>query len=96
VFLQVGDRIFDGSLPFKTQVAIPGLDRQPCDLGRPYAWSVHIELPVTQPVNPAMRPLYERNPYYFFVEFIGPIPIGNVDDAVIKLRRHHTDFPDLS
>jgi hypothetical protein len=43
-----------------------------------------------------MWPLYERNPYYFFIEFIGPIPIGNMDDAVIKLRWHHADFPDLS
>jgi hypothetical protein len=92
----MGYRVINRSLPFKTQIAVAGLDRQTRNFGGLYTRSMHIELLVTEPVGPTVRPLHEFGPYYYFVEFIGPVPIGNVDYAVIKSGWYHADFPDLS
>jgi hypothetical protein len=89
-------RVVNRSLPFKAQIAVAGLDRQTRNFGWLYTRTVDIELLVTKPVGPPMRPLYELSSNNFFVELIGPNPIGNVDYAVIEPGWYHADFPYLS
>ena len=90
VLLQMRYRVVNRSLPFKTKIAVAGLDRQTRNFSRLYTRSVHIELLVTKSVGPTVRPLHKFGSYYFFVEFIGPVPVGDGNDAMVDVqtRRH--------
>jgi hypothetical protein len=47
----VPDRVRDPPIPFKAKVAIARSHRQPRDLSRGDAWSVHVELPVAETIS---------------------------------------------
>src|SRR5262249_32842867 len=74
-------------VPFETQVAIAGRDRDAGDLRRLHAGSMNVELPIAETISIADRPRHQLGAHDPCVEIVGTFPIGNVNDTVIEFGR---------
>ena len=62
--VEMPDRVCDRAFPFKAQVAVAGLDRQPRHLGRCEARAVKVELGVAETVAPSRWPPHQLGPQH--------------------------------
>src|SRR5258708_36385871 len=76
----IGDRAF----PFETDVAIAGLHRQPGHDHAAHAGSVKIELGIAEPIGKKLSARHHLGAHHVAVEGIGPLPVGDMDDAVVE------------
>src|SRR5262245_27018275 len=91
---EMRDCAFDRALPFETQIAVARLYRQPRDLSRLHPRSVHIELFVAKSIGPADRPADQLRAHHLAVEPVGPVPIGDMNDAMIECDGWHVLDPE--
>src|SRR5258708_12711 len=82
---EMRDGLCDGAFPFKTQVAVAGLDRQPRHLGGCEAWAMQVELSIAEPVAPSRRPSHQLGSQHVAIEGVRALPVGHVDDAMVEL-----------
>jgi hypothetical protein len=72
----------------KHRFAVPRRHQDPRNGMRVHARAVDVQLLCPKPVRPrAATAVYEFRAEHVSVERVGAIPVGDVDDAVIKLRR---------
>src|SRR4029077_10800449 len=77
----------DRPLPFEAKVRVAGLHREARDLDRGEARAMQIELGVAEAIGKAARPRDQLCAEHLVVERVRALPVGNMDDAVIKLDR---------
>src|SRR4029077_2034581 len=90
--LEMRDCALDRALPFEAKIAIAGLHRQARNFSGLHARPVNVELLVAETIGPAGRPLHQFGAHDLAVELVRSVPIGDVNHAMIKLRRHSHDF----
>ena len=83
----------DGALPFEAKIAIAGLHRQARNFSGLHARPVNVELLVAETIGPTGRSLHQFGAHDLAVELVRSVPIGDVNHAMIKLRRHSTISP---
>src|SRR5262245_18099473 len=81
------NRLADRPLPFKAQVGIAGLHREPRDLDGREARSMQIELRVAEAVGKAARSRNQLRAQHLAIEPVRPLPVGHMDNAVVELDR---------
>src|SRR5215213_3789954 len=94
VVLQMRNGVLDRTRPLKAQIAVAGLHRQARHLGRADALAVDVELLIAEAVGPADWPLHQLRAHHIAVEGIGPLPVRDMDDAVIEICGN--SHPELS
>src|SRR3954454_5291666 len=72
--VEMRDGVCNRAFPFKAQVAVAGLDRQPRHLGRCEARAVQIELGVAEPVAPSRWPPHQLGPQNVAIEGVRALP----------------------
>jgi len=90
---QMRDRGVDRPLPFETQIAVAGLNRQPCYGRGIKARTVHIELCPTEPVRPPRELFDEFGTHHLLVEGVATCPVGHVNHTVVERYTKHLTLP---
>src|SRR6266849_5049982 len=79
----VGDRTF----PLEADIAVAGLHRQARHDHAAHARSVKIELGIAEPIGEKLPARHHFGAHHVAVESIGALPVGDVDDAMVKFDR---------
>src|SRR5215472_14495136 len=79
--------IADRALPFEADVAIAGLHRKARHDHPAHARSMKIELGIAEPISKKFPARHHLGADDVAIEGIRALPIGDVDDAVVKFNR---------
>lgn len=86
--LKVRNRFLDRPWPLKTQITAASRDRNPCVRIARLSRAMHVQLLVSKTIGPPVRKRDKLGAKNVAIETIRALPVGDRDDAVIKLRLH--------
>src|SRR5262252_1133014 len=90
---QMRDGIADRALPLEANVAVTGLHRQACHDHAAHAGPVEIELGIAEPIRKKLPARYDFGADDVAIERVGTLPVGHVDDAMVKFHRQDHGGP---